>query len=93
VTVSLKATNGNKIYVVGKVARPGEFPLNRPIDVMQALSLAGGGTPFANLDNIRVLRQAGEGKRALSFDYSQVAAGRHLEQNVQLRSGDTVVVP
>src|SRR3984957_7862345 len=59
VTVSVKAANGNRVFVIGKVNRPGDFALNRPIDVMQAISLAGGATPFADTNGIRVLRREG----------------------------------
>jgi polysaccharide export outer membrane protein len=81
------------VYVVGKVNRPGEYPFNRPIDVMQAISMAGGMTPFAQADHIRLLRRDGDKTTTQRFRYSQVAHGKHLEQNVQLKSGDTVVVP
>jgi len=93
VTVALKASTGNKVYVVGKVNRPGEYSFNRPIDVMQAISLAGGMTPFANADHIRIMRHEGGRITTMRFRYSQVAHGKHLEQDVQLKSGDTVVVP
>jgi len=93
VTVALKAPSGSKVYVVGKVNRPGEFPFNRPIDVMQAISLAGGATAFADVNSIRILRRSGDALETLPFRYSQVARGKHLEQDVQLKSGDTVVVP
>jgi polysaccharide export outer membrane protein len=93
VTVAPKALLGNRIYVIGKVAKPGDFPLGRPIDVMQALSLAGGATPFADTDAIRVLRREGGAERAIPFRYSDVERGRNLEQNIVLQSGDTVVVP
>lgn len=93
VTVSVKVPSGNRIYVVGKVNRPGEFALVRPTDVMQALGLAGGATPFADLNDIRILRRAGTGQVAIRFRYDDVAKGRDLQQNVLLRSGDTVVVP
>jgi polysaccharide export outer membrane protein len=93
VTVSVKIANGNRIFVVGKVNRPGEFPLVRPTDVMQALGLAGGATPFAAVNSIRVLRREGDRQVVIRFRYDDVAKGRHLEQNILLRSGDTVVVP
>src|SRR5215471_17612728 len=57
VTIAVKQIGGNRIYVLGKVNRPGEFPFSRPIDVMQALSLAGGATSFASLDDIQILRR------------------------------------
>lgn len=93
VTVAVKAASGSRIFVVGKVNRPGDFPLIRPIDVMQALSLAGGTTPFADVDGIRVLRREGDHQTVFRFRYDDVRRGRELAQNILLRSGDTVVVP
>jgi polysaccharide export outer membrane protein len=93
VTVALKTIGGNRIYVIGKVNHAGEFPFNNSLDVMQALSLAGGATPFAALNDIVILRRQNGRQQAFNFRYSQVARGRDLTQNIQLQSGDTVVVP
>jgi polysaccharide export outer membrane protein len=93
VTVSVKAPNGNRVFVIGKVVRPGDFPLLRPIDVMQAISMAGGVTPFANPNSIRVLHRDGRQQKAVRFRYGDIVKGRHLEQNILLQSGDTVIVP
>jgi len=94
VTVAVKNIGGNHIYVIGKVTRPGEFPFSRPVDVMQALSLAGGATPYAALNEIVILRRNNAGaQRVLPFRYGDIARGRNLGQNVLLESGDTVVVP
>ncbi|MCJ7593129.1 MAG: polysaccharide biosynthesis/export family protein [Woeseiaceae bacterium] len=93
VTVSVRAVLGNKVYVIGQVNRPGEFVVNPQVDVLQALSMAGGTTPFADVDNIRILRRTNSVQTALSFNYKDVIRGRHLEQNVMLQSGDVVVVP
>lgn len=93
VTVSLQQINGNTIYVIGQVNNPGEFVMNRSIDVMQALSMAGGTTPFASLNDILILRRRVSDQVALSFRYSDVIRGRRLEQNIRLESGDVVVVP
>jgi len=93
VTVMVKAAVGNRVYVIGKVTRPGDFPLSRPTDVMQALSLAGGATPFADTNAIRVLRRNGERQVSIVFHYGEVERGRRLDQNILLQSGDTVVVP
>jgi polysaccharide export outer membrane protein len=94
VTVAVKQIGGNHIYVLGKVNRAGEFPFSRPVDVMQALSLAGGTTPYAALNDIVILRrQNADRVEAIHFHYSDVARGKELSQNVLLRSGDTVVVP
>jgi polysaccharide export outer membrane protein len=93
VTVSVKQTLGNQIFVIGKVAHPGPYPIIRPVDVTQALSLAGGTTPFASVDNIKVLRRRGEQQTIIPYRYSDIEHGRKLEQNILLESGDTVVVP
>jgi polysaccharide export outer membrane protein len=93
VTIAVKQIGGNRIYVLGKVNRPGEFAFSQPIDVMQALSLAGGATSFAALDDIRILRRENGKQTARRFRYSEVERGRDLEQNILLKSGDTVVVP
>jgi polysaccharide export outer membrane protein len=94
VTVALKASGGNRIYVLGKVNRPGEYPFGKPIDVMQAISLAGGMTPYASLNSIHILRRkAGGNQDAIPFRYSDVEQGTGLQQNILLVGGDTVVVP
>jgi polysaccharide export outer membrane protein len=94
VTVALKLSGGNRIYVLGKVNRPGEFPFGKPVDVMQAISLAGGLNPFASPDDVHVLRRGpGGALRSIPFRYSDVERGRALAQNILLQGGDTVVVP
>ena len=93
VTVSAKQIQGNKIYVLGKVNRPGEYAASRYVDVMQALSIAGGVTPFASVNSIQVLRRVNGVQIAIPFKYSKVESGRGLEYNLTLQSGDTVVVP
>ncbi len=93
VSVSVTEIHGNKVYVIGQVAKPGEFIVNPSVDVMQALSMAGGMTPFASLSNIIILRHNGTARTALHFDYTDVAKGRKFSDDVQLQSGDVVVVP
>lgn len=93
VTVAVKAIGGNRVYVIGKVLRPGEYPFSSPIDVMQALSLAGGATSFAQVNDIVILRRENSAQRALPFRYGDVERGKNLQQNFLLQSGDTVVVP
>jgi polysaccharide export outer membrane protein len=93
VTVAVKQIGGNRIYVVGRVNRAGDFPLSSPLDVMQAIALAGGTTPFAAINDIVILRRHNGEQQAIHFHYSDVARGRDLSQNVLLQTGDTVVVP
>lgn len=93
VTVAVKSIEGNRIYVIGKVHRAGEFLINRDVNVMQALSMAGGLTPFADTDSIKILRRAPSQEVVFRFNYDEVEAGSALQQNIVLKSGDVVVVP
>ena len=92
VTVSVLNVSGNKVYVIGAVNNPGEFQVTRSIDVMQALSLAGGLTPFAGEDSIRILRRENGADVSFPFYYSDVKHGENLGMNIQLKSGDVIVV-
>jgi polysaccharide export outer membrane protein len=92
-TVTVTAINGNRIYVIGQVRTPGTYIMNPRLDVMQALSLAGGTTPFAKVDEIRILRRMADEQTVLPFSFTDVSKGRNLDQNVVLESGDVVVVP
>jgi polysaccharide export outer membrane protein len=93
VSVAVKQIGGNFIYVIGKVHRPGQFAFSKPLDVMQALALAGGATPYAALNDIRILQRDASGLKSVPFHYNDVEKGRELGQNILLGSGDTVVVP
>lgn len=94
VTVAALQLNGNKVYVLGQVNRPGEFIMNRATDVMQAIGIAGGLNTFADQDEIRILRRGEQGSQiAIPFKYSDVQKGEKLDQNIVLRAGDTVIVP
>ena len=93
VSVALQELNGNLIYVVGKVNRPGVFPFNQNVDVLQALGMAGGATAFAALNDIKVLRREGSQLKSISFRYGDMEKGKNLQQNIILQSGDTVLVP
>lgn len=93
VTVIVEEFNGNRVYVIGQVTKPGMYVMNPSLNVLQALSLAGGSTPFAKLDSISVIRGSGPSQKTMPFRYSQVVEGKALQQNVTLESGDVVVVP
>ncbi len=93
VTVSVLKVAGYKVYVIGRVNKPGEFVAGRYIDVLQALSMAGGLTPFAAENDIKVLRKRGGKDEVFEFQYSDVRRGRKLEQNITLQGGDVVLVP
>ena len=93
VSVSVLKAGGNKIYVIGRVTRPGEYVAGRYVDVLQALAMAGGLTPYAAEDDIKVLRKHDGVDETFSFTYSDVRRGKRLDQNITLQSGDVIVVP
>lgn len=93
VTVAVLKLDGNKVYVIGKVNRPGEFPGTRQVDIVQALAMAGGMTPYAAANKIKVLRREGSKQTAIPFAYGDIEKGENLDQNILLRAGDVVVVP
>ena len=95
VTVSVAVTqiNSQKIYILGEVNRPGEYDMVGNLDVLQALSMAGGFTDYAKKSKIIILRKIGNKKLKIKFNYNQVIKGKHLEQNIPLQRGDVILVP
>ena|ERR1700753_810688 len=93
VTVAVKTLDGCKIYVIGQVQHPGAILMNPRLNVLQALSMAGGMTPFAATNDIMILRGNGAKQQSMQFRYGDVSKGKSLNQNVMLEAGDVVVVP
>jgi len=93
VTVIVEAIQSYRVYVVGKVQKPGALLIEKPVSVLQAIALAGGFQDFAKESEITVLRSSGKETIVFDFNYRDVVKGRMPEQNILLRSGDVVVVP
>lgn len=93
ISVKLLNNQGNSIFVIGKVNKPGQIFSGRRLDVLQALSMAGGLTVFADDDNISIQRRVGNEIKVFPFDYDNVIDGEDLEQNILLEPGDTITVP
>ncbi|PCJ30892.1 MAG: sugar transporter [Gammaproteobacteria bacterium] len=93
VTVSVTHVTGNTVHIMGKVLKPGSFIMNQRLDVMQALSLAGGLSPYAEENNIIVLRRQGSQQHILSVHYAAIKKGKDLDTNILLHSGDVIVIP
>ncbi len=93
VSVAVTKVVSYKVYVVGRVNKPGEYLIGHYTDVLQALSLAGGLTPFAAENDIKVMRRVGREQHAIPFRYGDMRKGRALEQNIVLQRGDVVMVP
>jgi len=93
VTVIVTAVNSRRVYVMGEVTHPGVLPLSPGMTVLQALASAGSFTQFANIKGIYVLRTE-DGKQVKHpFNYKAVVKGQNPEQNLELKPGDTIVVP
>jgi polysaccharide biosynthesis/export protein len=93
VTVVVKAINSRKAYITGNVARAGAYPLIAPTTVMQLIAMAGGLHEFADSKNIIITRLENGKQVAFRFNYKDFLKRKNLKQNIELRPGDTVVVP
>ena len=93
VTVIVAQMSSPRIYILGQVTRGGAYPLVPDMTVMQALSIAGGFTPYANLKKIYVMRTENGSDKIFPMNYKEVIGGRKPEQNIRLKPGDTIVVP
>lgn len=88
-SISVHQVNSMMIYIIGKVNNPGRFNLNTNVNVLQALSMAGGLNPFASSDKIKIFRN----KDMFPFKYKEVSEGINLSQNILLKRGDVIVIP
>jgi polysaccharide export outer membrane protein len=93
VSVAVLKVLSYKVYIVGKVNKPGEYLIGHYTDVLQALSLAGGLTPFAAENDIKVIRRVKGQQQVFPFRYGDVRKGQDLEKNILLQRGDVVMVP
>jgi polysaccharide export outer membrane protein len=92
-TVVVKEINSRKMFITGMVEKPGPYPITGPTTVLQLIAIAGGLKEFADGKNILVMRNDGGRQVAYTFDYKELLKGRNLRQNIELKPGDTVVVP
>jgi polysaccharide biosynthesis/export protein len=93
VTVGVTEINSRRVYVTGEVTKPGAFPLQPGMTVLQALTSSGGFTQFAKIKGIYVLRTE-DGKQVKHpFNYKDVVHGKHPELNIMLQPADVIVVP
>jgi polysaccharide biosynthesis/export protein len=93
VTVIVDAIQSYKVYVLGKVQKPGVVSVEKPVTVLQALALAGGFQDFAKDQEMTVIRSYGKENILFEFNYREVIKGKRSEQNITLRAGDVVIVP
>lgn len=92
-TVVVKQINSRKVFVTGKVAKPGTYPLMGPTTVLQMIAMAGGLMDFAKSDRIVVMRTLAGNTETFKFNYKDVSKSKNLQQNIALKPGDTILVP
>ena len=92
VTVIVREVNSLKAYLLGEVIRPGSIPLRSRVRLLQAISMAGGLTPFGGRNGIVIYRKTGDGEKVIELSYREIVSGRKPEDNLLLEPGDTVVV-
>jgi polysaccharide export outer membrane protein len=99
VTVIVKAINSRKVFITGQVAKPGAYPFGTRMTVVQLIAMAGGLTEFANSKDIVIIRDAagvtrpGAKPTTFRFNYEDVEKLKNLASNIDLKPGDTVIVP
>ena len=93
VSVVVKQINSRKVFITGMVGKPGAYPLTSTMTVLQLISMAGGLNEFARAKEIVVMRTENGAPKAIKFNYEDVRKGRKLQQNIELRPADTVLVP
>ena len=93
VTVVVKEINSRKVFITGQVAKPGPYPLTGPTTVLQLIAMAGGVLEYADAKNITVMRTESGKPVSFGFNYKDVVKRKNLKQNIELRPGDTVIVP
>ena len=93
VTVIVKQINSRKVFVTGQVGKPGPYPLSGPTTVLQLISMAGGLHEYADSKNILIMRTENGKPVSFKFNYKDVSKGKNLKQNIELKPGDTIIVP
>lgn len=93
VTVVVRQIHSRNVFITGNVARAGSYPLNAPTSVLQLIAIAGGLLEYADAGGILIMRTEGGRPSTFKFNYKDVSKGKALAQNIQLRPGDTVIVP
>jgi polysaccharide export outer membrane protein len=93
VSVVVKAINSRKVFITGMVAKPGDYAIPGRTTVLQLIAMAGGLHEFADAKNISINRIENGRQLNLRFNYKDVSKGRNLKQNIELKPGDTIIVP
>jgi len=92
-TVVVRQINSRKVFITGEVEKPGPYSLTAPTTVLQLISMAGGLKEYANGKKIVVMRVESGRQMGYAFNYKDVINRKNMKQNIELKPGDTVLVP
>lgn len=93
VSVTLVESRSKRIYILGKINKPGEYPLQKNMTIVQALSRAGGLSEWADPSDVRLIRKIEGTEKTFRVDYNAIVSGKDLSQNIQLLPDDTIYLP
>jgi polysaccharide biosynthesis/export protein len=91
--VIVRTINSRKVFITGEVGKPGAYPLGGPMTVMQLITMAGSFSEYADNKNVAIVRTEGGKTVRFKFNYKDYARGKNPQQDIQLKPGDTVIVP
>jgi len=93
VSVMLVQSKSWRYYIIGQIKQPGEFPIDFPITVLQAIARSGGFLEWAKTDRISIIRHEGGQETIVPFNYQALVNGQNLQQNALVKPGDTIIIP
>ena len=93
VTVVVKQINSRKVFITGEIGKPGPYPLTGPTTVLQLIAVAGGLRDYARGDRIAIMRVENGKPVSYQFNFKEVMKKKNLKQNIELKPGDTIIVP
>lgn len=92
-TVIVKEIKSRRVFITGRIEKPGPYPLNGRTTILQLIAMAGGLREFVDGKNISLMRSEKDKQTVFDFNYQDVVKKRYLHQNIELKPGDVVVVP
>lgn len=93
VSVILLESRSRRYYVIGQIGQPGEFPIDSPLTILQAIARCGGFQEWAKREEIKIIRRINGRDEFLSFNYDTFVSGKNLKQNILIAPGDTIIIP
>jgi polysaccharide export outer membrane protein len=92
-TVIVKEIKSRRVFITGRIEKPGPYPLNGKTTILQLIAMAGGLREFVDGKNISLMRNEQGKQSVFAFNYQDVVKKQYLHQNIELKPGDVVVVP